>query len=117
MTYTYVDKLLSLRKAKAETSARDCDEAEQSVSIDGGLPDQGSLACVACLLLMKVIWAARLARRDLLRAAIHLATKVTKWTSKCDTMVSHPASENDRVGWWFKQTSVPALLRRRGLRR
>ncbi|MFM7982989.1 MAG: hypothetical protein ACKPKO_27065, partial [Candidatus Fonsibacter sp.] len=47
----------------------------------------GTLASVACSLLMKVLWAARLARPDLLRALNHLATKVTKWTSHCDAMM------------------------------
>ncbi|MFM7985187.1 MAG: hypothetical protein ACKPKO_38305, partial [Candidatus Fonsibacter sp.] len=88
MTYTSVYLLPSRRRAKAETSAGDFDETEQSVSIDGGgLPDQGSLASVACSLLMKVIWAARLARPDLLRTVSYLATTVTKSASLCDAML------------------------------
>jgi hypothetical protein len=84
-----VDQLPLRRKAKAETSAGTEDVEEQLVPTNrGGSPDQGVLASVACSLLMKVLWAALLARSDLLRAANHLATKVTKWTSKCDSMVS-----------------------------
>ena len=33
---------------------------------------------------MKILYAARLCRFDLLRAACHLATFVPKWTSECD---------------------------------
>ena len=34
--------------------------------------------------MMKILWAARLARFDLLRAVCHLAQRVTKWTVECD---------------------------------
>ncbi len=43
--------------------------------------DRGRLQSIASKVLMKILWAARLARFDLLRAVSHLATKVTKWTS------------------------------------
>ena len=33
---------------------------------------------------MKILYAARMARMDLLRAVCQLATQVTKWMSKCD---------------------------------
>ena len=46
--------------------------------------DRGRLQPIASRVLMKILWAARLARFDLLRAVGHLATKVTKWTSKQD---------------------------------
>ena len=36
---------------------------------------------------MKVLRVARLARPDLFRAVNYLATKVSKWTSKCDSMM------------------------------
>ena len=49
--------------------------------------DERALASVAYSLLMTVLWAARLARPDLLRAVNYLATKVSKWTSKCDSMM------------------------------
>ena len=73
---------------KAETSAESDEAEEQSVSTDRrSFPDEGALTFVACSLLMKVLWAARLARPDLLRAVNHLATTVTKWTSKSDSMM------------------------------
>ncbi len=54
----------------------------------GSLPpvgtDVGCLQPIAAKVLMKIIYAARLARFDLLRAVCHLATFVTKWTSECD---------------------------------
>ena len=59
---------------------------------DGG-PDQradaplnlpGKLAPIASNALMKVLWAARLARIDLLRAVCALAQHVSKWTAECD---------------------------------
>ena len=46
--------------------------------------DRGRLQPIASRVLMKILWAARLARFDLLRAVSHLATLVTKWTSECD---------------------------------
>ena len=46
--------------------------------------DRGRLQPIASKILMKILWAARLARFDLLRAVSHLATFVTKWTSECD---------------------------------
>ena len=48
---------------------------------------QGELHEVASPVLMKVLWAARLCRRDLLRAVNRLATYVAKWTSKNDLML------------------------------
>ena len=67
---------------KAETSAESEAFEEQSVSTNKkSIPDEGALASVACSLLMKILWAARLARPDLLRAVNHFATKVIKWTS------------------------------------
>ena len=54
----------------------------------GSLPpssaDVGKLQPIAAKVLMKILYAARLARFDLLRAVCHLATYVTKWTSECD---------------------------------
>ena len=54
----------------------------------GGTPspatDTGRLQPIAAKVLMKILYAARLCRFDLLRAVCHLATFVTKWTSECD---------------------------------
>ena len=85
-TYSPAEKLPAGRRSKAETSAEDSDDGGESVSADDlSSKDVGALASVACSLLMIVLWAARLARPDLLRVVNHLATKVTKWTSSCDT--------------------------------
>ena len=64
--YSYVDKLPLRRKVKAETSAESEVVEEQSV-LTGKKPilDEAALASVACSLLMKVIWAARLTRPNL----------------------------------------------------
>ena len=47
-------------------------------------PDRGRLAPVAARILMKILYGARCARLDLLRAVSHLACYFTKWTSQCD---------------------------------
>ena len=49
-------------------------------------PEQrgGTLQPIACKVLMKILYAARLARFDLLKAVQALATKVTKWDHACD---------------------------------
>ena len=86
--YPYVDKLPVRRKPKAETSAEYTANDGKSVKTGGKQDvDEGALAYVACSLSMTVLWAARLARPDLLRAVNYLATKVSKWTSKCDSMM------------------------------
>ena len=54
---------------------------------------------------MKILYAARLARFDLLRAVCHIACFVTKWTSDCDKrlhrLVSYISSSKSyrMVGW------------------
>ena len=52
----------------------------------GDEPQQGELHDVASRVLMKVLWAARLCPRDLLRAVNRLATCVAKWASEHDIM-------------------------------
>ncbi|CAE8731662.1 unnamed protein product, partial [Polarella glacialis] len=46
--------------------------------------EPGKLADAACSVLMKVLYGARLARLDLLKAVAGLASKVTKWSVSCD---------------------------------
>jgi hypothetical protein len=48
---------------------------------------QGELAKEACSVLMKDLWAARLARPDLTKAITSLASKVSKWTRNHDRML------------------------------
>ena len=47
----------------------------------------GELQPIACRVLMKVLYAARMARFDLLRATCVLATNIAKWTPECDRML------------------------------
>ena len=42
------------------------------------------MSSIAARILMKVLYAARMARFDLLRAVCHLACYVTKWDAECD---------------------------------
>ena len=46
---------------------------------------QGKLQPIASRVLMKILFAARMARWDLLRATQSLASRVTKWSRDCDT--------------------------------
>ena len=45
---------------------------------------KGVLALIAARVLMKILFAARMARFDLLRAVQGLAARVTKWSYDCD---------------------------------
>ena len=49
-----------------------------------GVTDCGVMGPVAAKILMKVLYAARMARPDLQRAICHLACFVTKWDASCD---------------------------------
>ena len=59
----------------------------------------GQLQAVASKVLMKILFAARMARWDLLRATQGLASRVTKWSCDCDValhrLVSYIASSLD----------------------
>merc|ERR1712240_973269 len=56
----------------------------QSVVYDPLAEDVGQLQPIAARILMKVLYAARMCRFDLLRAVTALATKVTRWDALCD---------------------------------
>ena len=45
---------------------------------------EGTLSKIACKVLMKIMYLARFARPDLLRAVGALSTLITKWTTLCD---------------------------------
>ena len=45
---------------------------------------RGKLQPIAARVLMKILYGARLARFDLLRAVCYLATFITKWDASCD---------------------------------
>ena len=59
----------------------------------------GKLQPVASKILMKILFAARMARFDLLRATQSLASRVTKWSVECDValhrLVSYINSSKD----------------------
>ena len=70
---------------------------------------------------MKVLYAARMCRFDLLRAVCILATKVTKWDDACDKKLHrlmayfHAAADKRLVGFVGDQTDsiAPHLCGRR----
>ena len=54
-----------------------------------GEEEGGRLQPIASRVLMKVLFAARMARWDLLRATQSLASRVTKWSRDCDVGLHH----------------------------
>ena len=94
-----VDKYCELAKVRRETLKR-CDtpfldeskldqewaqqEINKAKTKGGATNDQQSLQPIATKVLMKILYAARLARFDLLRAIGMLSTMITKWDSFCD---------------------------------
>ena len=67
--------------------------------------DRGALQPIAAKVLMKTLYAARMARFDLLRAVCHLACFITKWTPECDKRLHrlacyiHSTKSHRMVGW------------------
>ena len=63
----------------------------------------GELSSISAKCLMKVMYMARLARGDLLRAIGHLNTKITKWTKDCDAtllrVMSYLMSSSRQIGF------------------
>ncbi len=51
---------------------------------DGDAKDKGVLQPIACRVLMKILYGARLARFDLPKAVGMLASKITRWDRDCD---------------------------------
>ena len=63
-------------------------EKEKSLDVSGEqVVKGGELQPIASSILMKILYAARMARHDLLRACNFLATKVTKWDKHCGKML------------------------------
>ena len=66
---------------------------------------QGKLAKHAAGVLMKILYAARIARFDLLRTVNRLARRITKWTEDDDTALFrlvafiHHSKEDKMIGW------------------
>ena len=69
-------------KSYKDQSANGCSRAERPATPE--VTDRGELANDASSVLMKVLYGARMARFDLLRAVCALATCVTKWDHDCD---------------------------------
>jgi hypothetical protein len=69
------------------------------------LPDRGALQPIAASILMKILYAARMARFDLLRATCRLACYITKWTEECDKRLLrliryiHCSKGYRQIGW------------------
>ena len=65
----------------------------------------GVLQPIASKVLIKVIYAARMCRYDLLRATCALESKVTKWNTECDKQLHrlvcyiHSSLDVHLVGW------------------
>jgi hypothetical protein len=84
---------------------------------------RGALQPIAAKVLMKILYAARMARFDLLRAVNYLACYITKWTPECDRRLTpigvvHPPYEALPYGWVCGRWSCGLGLappRRRGL--
>ena len=73
--------------------------------------DRGVLQPLAARVLMKILYAARMARFDLLRAVCNLACFVTRWTLECDKKLHRlicyiAATKHHRqIGWIGDNTS------------
>ena len=67
--------------------------------------NRGSLAPQAASVLMKLLYAARICRFDLLRSINNLARKITKWTKKEDALLHHlmayvhQSKHHMMIGW------------------
>ena len=81
----------NLRELDASTRKKPSSGSKATSSSKKSGPEswdsKGNLACIASKVLMKVLWAARLARYDLLKAVSYLARFVTRWSTRCDEML------------------------------
>ena len=89
-----VERYLQLAPAGTQNKLRRVDTPfidENKASFDDpDNPDcqtKGELAPIASSVLMKCLYAARMARYDILRAVTALAKMVTKWNVQCDKML------------------------------
>ena len=93
---------------RGATSGKDASEVS---AVRGATPQQsreqslGALQPIAAKVLMEILYAARMARFDLLRAVCHLACFITKWTPDCDRrlhrLVPHiDATKHFRTTCW-----------------
>ena len=113
--YASVSELERARKAKRVGGTGSTTPAKPACGVAGNTADRGSetdegeargrLAPIAAKILMKILYGARSARLDLLRAVSHLACYFTKWTSRCDRQLYRlvgymkAAAHIRMVGW------------------
>ena len=83
-----LEKAKKARRHRAGPLAGASDGPDAAGPLAGGTAvkeeSKGRLAPVAAKILMKILYGARMARLDLLRAVSHLACYFTKWSTKCD---------------------------------
>ena len=88
---------------KMAKKALDEDSVSSSTKPPG--PENGKMGKHAACILMKCLYAARMARFDLLRAITHLACLITRWSSECDRKLYrlmcyiHSSLHIRMVGW------------------
>ena len=70
-------------EVKSEVLYQELEEAEKA----GGNAKPGVLQPIAARILMKLLYAARMLRFDLLKAISLLASKITKWSPICDKLL------------------------------
>ena len=75
------DLVWPLSLGKKDTK-EDTDELQEDATATA--TGKGKLADIACKVLMKVLYAARMCRCDLLKAIGALASRITKWDEICD---------------------------------
>ncbi len=67
---------------------------------------EGTLANIALKVLMKILYVARMARPDLLRATCSLARRITKWTTECDHRLHRLVSYMHHTRTWMQYAYV-----------
>jgi hypothetical protein len=79
-----VERYLELAKKTANTLRKVATPFIEAATEENEDEPKGELQPIAARILMKILFAARMARYDLLRPTCYLATKITKWSARCD---------------------------------
>ena len=66
----------------------------------------GALALIALKILMKILYVARMARPDILRATCMLARKVSRWCKECDRRLHRRVSYMNFTKDWVQHSHV-----------
>jgi hypothetical protein len=99
------DEFLPYDPNKKKPKKLDTSSPTQIVHGEKQMSETGRLQPIAAKVIMKVFYAARLARFDLLRAIGHLAGYITKWTPDCDRRLHqlmsyiHSTLDHRMCGW------------------